>query len=538
MTVLPGWLRLAALGLCLTLLGWGVGRPIAAQEAEPDLPAVPVRAYGLMGSQIFSANCTPCHGETGAGDGPALQGMETHMIDFRDPAALTTGPHSPLVWQQVTAEGRIDALMPPWKNQLTEDQMWDAVAFLWQLSTSAEELDRGAEVWQSLGDASNLPATSRETLALSLEDWQAAVPGGIDEGRWQQLSTGERAAVYRYLQAQVLTPGWEPLLRKGQGTVSVQLQPLSPGLELPSDLPVRLQAQIGHWSAGEWTNTANRAEGWLAFQGLDTSPRVSYMAAVEWDGQTFQSEPVFLAAAEDAAQLAVEVFAASATQAAVAIAQLQILLAIAEGSVLIGQQALAANSLPYVFTGRSQEGQREPVTVEIPLFPGAAEVTLAEEDGTRFETGADKVFDTAPLFPLPQGTWSTVGYRLPFPAPGAEWTQTWPYPISDITVLVPQREGWDVEIVGFGLSGTREIGGIAHDTWHASTLPDGQVVVRFNAVPMVATATEQLPSVALMPSWLPWGLALLLLLLLVSFTAFTGRSSRSSGQDPRRSRHP
>ena len=537
MTVLPGWLRLAALGLCLTLLCLGVYRPMAAQEAEPDLPAVPVRAYGLMGSQIFSANCAPCHGETGAGDGPVLQGMETHMIDFRDPAALATG-RSPIVWQQVTAEGRIDALMPPWKNQLTEDQMWDAIAFLWQLSTSAEELARGAEVWQSLGNESNLRPASRETLALSLEDWQAAVPGGIDERSWQQLSTGEKAAVYRYLQAQVLTPGWEPLLREGQGTVSVQLQPLSPGLELPSNLPVRLKAQIGHWPAGEWTNTANREEGWLAFRGLDISPRVFYMAELEWDGQTFQSAPVSLAAAEDAAELEVEVFATSHTQAAVAIAQLQILLAISEGAVLIGQQALAANSLPYVFTGRSQEGQLEPVTVEIPLFPGAAEVTLAEEDGTRFETGEDKVFDTAPLFPLPQGTWSTVGYKLPFPASGAEWAQTWPYPTSDITVLVPQREGWDVEIMGFGLRGTREIGGIAHDTWQASTLPDGQVVIQFHAVPTMAVATEQLPSVALMPSWLPWGLALFLLLLLVSFIVFTGRSKGSAGQDSALSQCP
>ncbi len=531
MTAFLHWLRLSVCGLCLAALWVRAGVPVTAQ----DVSQVPDRAYGLAGAQIFRTHCAPCHGESGAGDGAVLQDMETDMIDFRDPAILAA-ERSPLLWQQVTAEGRIDNLMPPWQNQLTAEQMWDAVAFLWQLSTSAEELARGAEVWQSLGRDADLQALSQAALTLSFADWQAAGPRDMDAETWRPLPAGDQAALYRYLQARVLTPSWEPLLRAGPGTVSVRLQPLSPGLDLPADLPVTLKARIGPVSAGEWTNTVHREDGRRAFQGLDTSLRISYRAEVEWEDLQFQSGPVSLTAAEDTAELAVEVFAVSDTQVAVAIAQLQILLALSEDAILIGQQALAANSLPYVFTGRSQEGLSAPVTVEIPLFPGAAAVTPADGDSTRFEVGEDKVWDRAPLFPLSQGTWSTVGYGLPWPAPGDTWVQTWLYPVSDITVLVPQREDWDVEIVGFGLSGTREIGDIAHDTWHASTLPDGQVVVRFNAVPMVATATAQLPSVELMPSWLPWGLALFLLLLLVSFTAFTGRNPGAAGQDSRRSR--
>ncbi len=531
MTALSPWPRLGSvLGLTAWCL-WAWTSPIAAQTAEQNLPEAPIRAYGLVGAQIFSAHCAPCHGESGAGDGPVLQDMETGMIDFRDPASLAG--RSPALWQQVTAEGRTDRLMPPWQRQLTEDQMWDAVAFLWQLSTSAAELARGAAVWQSLESTVDVPPPGRAALALSLEDWQAAVPAGIDERRWRRLSAGETAAVYRYLQAQVLTPSWEPLLREGRGAVSVRLHPLSPGLELPAELPVRLQARIGHLPAGEWTDTANREEGEPTFRGLDTSPRIAYRAEVEWDGQSFRSAPVSLTTADDAAELAVEVFAVSNTQAAVVVAQLQILLALsAEGAVLIGQQALAANSLPYVFTGRSREDRLEPVTMEIPLFPGAVEVTLAEEDGTRFEAGEDKVFDSAPLFPLPQGTWSTLGYGLPWPTPGDTWVQVWPYPTSDVTVLVPQSEGLQVEIAGFEISGTREIGGLGHDVWQASTLPDGQVVVRFNEVPTVAAARERMPPVERMPLWLPWALATFLLLLLATSVVFAGRRKKTAGQDP------
>ncbi len=512
------------------------GVPVAAQGEDPALPVTPDQAYGQVGAQIYITNCAPCHGDAGAGNGPVLQDRETNMIDFREPAVLDA-ERSPFLWWQVTGEGRIEFLMPPWRNQLSDEQMWDVVAYLWQLSTSAEELARGAELWRSLGDEADLLSSGEQAITLSLEEWQAGSAQNLSAVSRSQLSEEDWAAVYRNLQSQVFTPSWEPLSQEGRGSLSVRLQPLSPGMTLPLDLPVRLKAQVGHLQAGEWESLAAETN-LLVFRDLDTSPRISYAAEVEWEDLVFQSEPISFASGEEIAEVEVDVFAVSSTQAAIAINKLQILLALAEDSILVGQQALAANSLPYVFTGRIQEDLKEPVTVEIPLFPGAIEVTLAEEDGTRFEVGKNRVYDKSPLFPLPTGTWSTLGYGLPLPAPGDSWVQSWNYPTSDITVLVPQGAGLQVEIPGFERRGTREIGGVSHDIWHAAALPNGQVEIQFTEVPAEVSIAETLPTVQQMPPWLPWSTAAFLFLLLTFFIIFARGGTRHQRGNPPTSQVP
>jgi len=37
-----------------------------------------------MADQIFTTRCTPCHGSTGAGDGPASQSLNPHPRNFHD----------------------------------------------------------------------------------------------------------------------------------------------------------------------------------------------------------------------------------------------------------------------------------------------------------------------------------------------------------------------------------------------------------------------------------------------------------------------
>ena len=519
MTLLPQSLRLSACSLFLTALWLWAGVPTVAQSEEQTVTEAPARAYGQIGSQIFSTNCAPCHGDAGAGDGPVLEGTDANMIDFRDPAMLGQG-NFPVLWKSVTAEGRIDVLMPPWKNQLTDDQMWDAVAYLWQLSTSAEELTTGAEVWNSLESTLDPHQAGQAALGLPLAEWRTQPPAGIETVALLNLSDENLTAVYRYLQALVLSPSWEPLLREGQGIIPVRALPLSPGQTLPSNLPILLKAYVEKLPAGEWTVEAESG-GLATFQGLDTSPRVTYRAEVESDGMTFQSTPVSLAAGTGNKELEVDVFAVSDTRGAATIAKLQILLALSENSILLGQQALAANSLPFVFTGRKFEGQSAPVTLEIPLFPGATEVTLAEEEGSRFVFEEDKVLDAAPLFPLPRGTWSTLGYELPLPAQGDTWTQTWVYPVSNIRVLVPQLQGFRIALAGFEVTGLREIEGVAHDLWSADSLSNGQLTMEFLVVP--TANVETLTSVVQMPPWMPWGLAGFLLLLVAIFATVEHR---------------
>ncbi len=51
-------------------------------------------------TQIFATRCTPCHGPTGAGDGPASATLNPHPRNFHDGA-----------WQASVTDGHIDQII-------------------------------------------------------------------------------------------------------------------------------------------------------------------------------------------------------------------------------------------------------------------------------------------------------------------------------------------------------------------------------------------------------------------------------------------
>jgi mono/diheme cytochrome c family protein len=100
------------------------------------LEAVPAEYAGKMnplgadasteGAKIFKTNCETCHGPEGHGDGPvgeALDPKPKNLVDLQ-----ATAGDDYLFWR--IAEGKPGTSMPPWKNILTEEQIWQLVAFI------------------------------------------------------------------------------------------------------------------------------------------------------------------------------------------------------------------------------------------------------------------------------------------------------------------------------------------------------------------------------------------------------------------------
>lgn len=509
-------------------------RPAWAQQEAMDESDLPARAYAVLGAPIFADNCAPCHGTAGAGDGPVLADAEHGMIDFGAAGALTD--RAPAGWYRVTRDGRSEALMPPWRNQLTEAQTWDAVAFLWQLSASAEQLAAGETLWLALRE--DLTAAQQaelerwavpQALTLSRTAWSQALPANWPAARAPVLTAAEAHAAYRYLQAQTFAPAWESLLQPGPGTVTVTVTPGSPDLSLPAAWPVRLQARVEGEAAGAWQDALD-ARGQAVFLNLDAAPRVAYQASVQWAGLDFRSDATFLAGDGSASALELTVFAPSADQAALEIEQLQLLLSVSEDKFLVGQQVRVANTLPYVFTGRAAADATPPVTTRIPLFPDAVDVFIAEAPEGRFVTTANWAYDTAPVFPAPQGAWVTLGYGLPLPAGPETVSQHWPYPLRNVTVFVPQRPDLSVELPGLARQGVRDITGQPFDVWHADAVANGQITLRFERVPDLAAALRAPSRVYLMQPWVPWALGAALLLLIFGIMLWPGMRLGGAGR--------
>ncbi len=76
----------------LAALGCGKSdNPRAQKKTEPAAgAAAPAGEAVAAADQIFAQRCTPCHGPTGAGDGPASQSLNPHPRNFHDKSWQTS----------------------------------------------------------------------------------------------------------------------------------------------------------------------------------------------------------------------------------------------------------------------------------------------------------------------------------------------------------------------------------------------------------------------------------------------------------------
>lgn len=106
------------------------GSAQAAAVTERSLDEVDL----ALGAEIYAARCTDCHGDTGAGDGALVEsGQITSIMDFTDPA--TIADKTPADYFTVITNGNMPALMPPWRDALTEEERWAVTWYVYTLSS-------------------------------------------------------------------------------------------------------------------------------------------------------------------------------------------------------------------------------------------------------------------------------------------------------------------------------------------------------------------------------------------------------------------
>ena len=105
--------------------------PALADDAATPLPRDTTDAAVIRGSIAFRTYCVLCHGSEGKGDGRASK-----MYTPR-PANLTISPFNDTYKEMIIRGGGASvgrsAYMPPWGDELTDEQIHDVVAFLREL---------------------------------------------------------------------------------------------------------------------------------------------------------------------------------------------------------------------------------------------------------------------------------------------------------------------------------------------------------------------------------------------------------------------
>lgn len=127
--------RLALALSVIAAMSLGVFQARSAQDENnwlvpPEATAVenpypPTPAFLEKGKQLFTQQCTPCHGESGKGDGPAGKFLGKPLPDFTKPEfhKQTDGT---LFWK--LSKG--NAPMPTFEEILSEEQRWMVVDYL------------------------------------------------------------------------------------------------------------------------------------------------------------------------------------------------------------------------------------------------------------------------------------------------------------------------------------------------------------------------------------------------------------------------
>lgn len=88
------------------------------------------------GKLLYERHCAGCHGVRTTGDGPEAAGYLTPVrpVDLTDPEAIATLDQGYVFWR-ISDGGReapFLSAMPAWKDELTEEQVWQVVLYIYR----------------------------------------------------------------------------------------------------------------------------------------------------------------------------------------------------------------------------------------------------------------------------------------------------------------------------------------------------------------------------------------------------------------------
>ncbi len=126
-------------GLYLFIVSASASNKLVQKSADPwkapawvDTIKNPYRAAPLSaskGEELYNIYCWSCHGETGYGDGAAGGALGVKPANFHD-SKVKNQTDGALLWKMTTGRGN----MPPFKEVLSEEQRWQLVSYLRELT--------------------------------------------------------------------------------------------------------------------------------------------------------------------------------------------------------------------------------------------------------------------------------------------------------------------------------------------------------------------------------------------------------------------
>ena len=109
--------------------------PLAASHPEE------FRKHVENGRRVYYRNCVFCHGDNLSGNGMFVHGLDPIPTNFADQGAISILRDTYLFWRISKGgpglpeeAGPWDTAMPAWERMLTEEEIWEAILFLYDFT--------------------------------------------------------------------------------------------------------------------------------------------------------------------------------------------------------------------------------------------------------------------------------------------------------------------------------------------------------------------------------------------------------------------
>ncbi len=507
--------RLLALLFALICAGAGLSANAQAPAFDPaDAPPPPESPLAAVGRTLYRQNCAACHGDTGQGDGPTAAELPVPPASFAD-AEFVAGK-TPAEWFHVTKFGRMENMMPPWGQRLTDEQIWQAVYYAWSLHTSQAEVQAGAALYEQscagchgAGGAGDGPdggdeppaslADGAATMLVSNAEWEAGWQSAHPDAG-ADWSAGQRRAVLEHLRTLSYVPPWEPLYTPGEAVLEGVVRQGTPGGGAVGGLPVTMAAYVDFTQVQTFTTTTDES-GAFRFEGLGVKNDVAYLADAAYGGVRYGSD--IISFAEGAAQSAeITVYESGGSADQISARRVNWVVDHQPGELIIGQIMTLGNADDRTLTGVEIPGADRPVTVGVPVPPGATGFEFQDGLlGERYLQVGDTIYDTEPATPGSASRQLFLSYRLPFSGDSIEFTQEFLYPSDEVTLLIGDIPGLSVEVDGLEADGQDTMEGVSFYMFSAAEVPAAApITVRLSGLTPVGSADPRQPAGAAGPS--------------------------------------
>jgi mono/diheme cytochrome c family protein len=438
-----------------------------AASTPAPLEYPPAAPNAAAGAAIYAQSCAPCHGATGLGDGPQAGALPVSPAPIgSNQLADASGPAD---WYEMVTQGNLDRFMPPFANQLTVQQRWDVLAYMYSLSADELNLQVGEGVFSehqaeiesvlpALDDLEAMAAFSRQAIVAEVE------PALVS------LSSAELIALGEYLQARSLgLASAAAVPQTGAEPASGELGSLAGRVLAGSggQLPGGLQAILFGYESDVQVYTAAAAvaaDGSFDFGEVPLVEGRTYFASVDYLGLSYFSEFVLVGSDPFAFQQPITIYETTNDTDQLAIERLTLIFEFERpGFVRVVQQFLVSN-----IGDRAVTPTAEGVPVLRYKLPPQASDLVFEQGllGERYMALEDGFGDLRAVLPGIQSYQLLFAYELPYGS-SLDFPLALELPARSVVALVSEGDV-SIESADFLPVGQQDIQGLTYQAYSSN----------------------------------------------------------------------